>query len=100
MGDNKMTLLKGGIIAVVLWIFSGLIPSILLLLVLIFVSVLSRPQPTFRALGEINAGKFSFNWAWTDWLGLALILVVVYAIWNHTDPVKLFQILEGIIKKS
>ncbi len=98
-----MTLLKGGVVAIILWLLSGVVPSIIILFLLVIIGVFSRPQPSsqIRPLGEISAGGFSLKWEWTDWLGLVLLLVVVYAVWSHVDPIKLIQILKEIaVQKS
>ncbi len=100
MENIKITLLKGGIAAIILWLFSGVIPAILLLFALILIGIFSRPQPRVQILGEISTGKFSLKWAWTDWLGLILLLAVVYAVWSHVDPLKLIQLLKEIAQKS
>ena len=60
------------------------------------------PVPMFQlntqTPGQFGPSKFSFDWGWTDWLGLAAILLVVAFVYaaikalaSKIDPLKVMR---------
>jgi hypothetical protein len=79
-----MSLLSAAMAAIVLWLLSGLItvrlPFLLLLLVLVFLA-----QP-LGGLSYKRGKGLSVKWDLKDYIGIALIIAVFYAIYTGIDP--------------
>ena len=96
---------------VAVWLFSGVIPdaigvglSLIVVAAAIWVGRKTIYIPpglddsgiadTTRGLLVVTgSGKAEKRFVWTfqDWLGLVLVILVVYAIWKGVDPAVLFE---------
>src|SRR4029077_15161510 len=111
-GSRKLDLLRVAVplFAIILWFFTK-VGGVSLLVVLGIATIgfilLFRRQPRSDSLkmnDNLNAefqvkwgksGQNSFEWEWKDWIGLAILAVVGYAIYKGADPVALLKILTG-----
>lgn len=74
---------------------SAFLPAgILVFALFIGVAALVNPALTFHC-ERGSHGKMSFTWDYKDWIGLAIILVVVVALLEGVDPKELLRILTG-----
>lgn len=85
--------LSGAVVAIILWLLSSFLPTGPLLLVLLL-SGTFLVQPLFGREERRPDGTIRREW-WTlgDWIGVAILIVVFYALWTGIDPLKILALL-------
>ena len=80
------------IIAVILWLVSAWIsPVVGIVVVVAYLAAFGRPM--FIVHEKKPDGTTKWEWTWKDWIGLAVIIIVVVALWKGVDPVILLKLI-------
>src|SRR2546430_9425293 len=80
------------IIAVIAWAFSAWIPPVVAIAAIVtYLGAFARP--VFLSREKKPDGTTKWEWTWKDWIGLAVIIIVVVALFKGVEPEKLLKLI-------
>jgi hypothetical protein len=98
MDKIKFSASRAGIVAVILWALSSFVsitPLIaVLFLVLVAIAGFWRRSRGIQIMGEVGGG--TIKWGWSDYLGIALLIVVITAVVKGVNPLDILKLFPSL----
>ena len=97
MGKMKFSAPRAVIVAILLWALFGFVPITPLTTVLFLVLVAVAgfwPDRSVQMMGKVGGG--TIEWGWVDYVGVALLIVVIAAVIKGVNPLDILKLFPSL----